>query len=69
MSVDRLLTDGMSAGVIFLEIHMTYAALLAGGTPVPLADPANYDDYSIGPPKHSRFDPGVPTGTHLNRIC
>lgn len=28
MSVDHLRTDGMSAGVIFLEIHMMYAVLL-----------------------------------------
>jgi hypothetical protein len=32
-------TDGMSADVIFLEIHLMYAALLVSGTPIPLSDP------------------------------
>jgi mycolipenoyl-CoA---2-(long-chain-fatty acyl)-trehalose mycolipenoyltransferase / long-chain-acyl-CoA---trehalose acyltransferase len=53
MSVDRFLTDGMSVGVIFLEIHMMYAALLESGAPIPLPDPASYDDYSIGQHQHT----------------
>jgi hypothetical protein len=53
MSVDHLLTDGMSVGVIFLEIHMMYAALLENGAPIPLPDPASYDDYCIGQHKQT----------------
>jgi hypothetical protein len=53
MSVDHLLTDGMSTGVIFLEIHMMYAALLESGAPIPLPDPASYDDYCIGQHQHT----------------
>jgi hypothetical protein len=43
----------MSAGVTFLEIHMMYAALLESGAPIPLPDPASYDDYSIGQHQHT----------------
>jgi mycolipenoyl-CoA---2-(long-chain-fatty acyl)-trehalose mycolipenoyltransferase / long-chain-acyl-CoA---trehalose acyltransferase len=53
MSVDHLLTDGMSAGVIFLEIHMMYAALLQSGAPIPLPDPASYHDYCIEQHQHT----------------
>ncbi len=53
MSVDHLLTDGMSAGVIFVEIHVMYAALLESGAPIPLPDPAGYDDYSFGQRQHT----------------
>jgi hypothetical protein len=47
MSVDHLLTDGMSVGVIFLEIHMMYASLLERGALIPLPDPGSYDDYCV----------------------
>jgi hypothetical protein len=53
MSVDHLLTDGMSAGVIFLEVHMMYAALGQGGAPIPLPDPASYDDYCVRQHQHT----------------
>lgn len=45
MSADDLVIDGMSVGVIFLEIHSMYAALVGGGAPVQLPDPGSYDDY------------------------
>lgn len=45
MSADHLVIDGMSVGVIFLEIHLTYAALVSGGRPLPLPEPASYHDY------------------------
>lgn len=45
MSADHLVIDGMSVGVIFLEIHLTYAALVSGGRPLPLPEPATYHDY------------------------
>lgn len=47
VSVDHLLTDGMSVGVIFFEIHLTYAGLLHGEAPLTLPDRASYDDYCI----------------------
>jgi mycolipenoyl-CoA---2-(long-chain-fatty acyl)-trehalose mycolipenoyltransferase / long-chain-acyl-CoA---trehalose acyltransferase len=47
VSADHLVTDGMSVGVIFLEIHMNYAALVGGGALIPLPDPASYDDYCV----------------------
>lgn len=45
MSADNLVIDGMSVGVIFLEIHSMYAALVGSGAPVQLPEPASYDDY------------------------
>jgi hypothetical protein len=47
MSIDHLLTDGMSTGVIFLEIHMMYAALAHGAGPIPLPDSGSYDQYCV----------------------
>ncbi len=46
-SLDHLLTDGMSTGVIFLEIHMMYAALVHGAGPMPLPDAGSYADYCL----------------------
>jgi hypothetical protein len=43
-AIDHLLTDGMSAGAIFMDIHSTYTSKLAG-TDVEFPDPANYVDY------------------------
>jgi mycolipenoyl-CoA---2-(long-chain-fatty acyl)-trehalose mycolipenoyltransferase / long-chain-acyl-CoA---trehalose acyltransferase len=60
MSVDHLRTDGMSAGVFFLEIHMMYAALLESGAPIPLPDPASYDNYSIGQQHTAALTPESP---------
>ncbi|HTZ15410.1 MAG TPA: condensation domain-containing protein [Mycobacterium sp.] len=53
MSADHLVTDGMSVGVVFLEIQMNYAALVDGGAPVPLPDPASYDDYCVRQHRHT----------------
>jgi hypothetical protein len=47
MSIDHLLTDGMSTGVIFLEIHMAYAALIHDAGPIPLPDRGSYDEYCL----------------------
>lgn len=46
MSVDHLVTDGMSAGVIFAEVHLGYAALLAGSAPT-FGAPASYTDFCL----------------------
>jgi hypothetical protein len=53
MSIDHLLTDGMSTGVIFLEIHMMYAALMQGSGPMPLPERGSYDDYCIRQRRHT----------------
>ena len=53
MSIDHLLTDGMSTGVIFLEIHMAYAALIHGAGPIPLPDRGSYDDYCMRQHRHA----------------
>jgi mycolipenoyl-CoA---2-(long-chain-fatty acyl)-trehalose mycolipenoyltransferase / long-chain-acyl-CoA---trehalose acyltransferase len=53
MSADHLVIDGMSVGVIFLEIHMNYAALVGGGAPIPLPDPGSYDDYCVRQHRHT----------------
>jgi len=47
ISMDHLLTDGMSTGVIFLEIHMMYAALIHGAGPIPLPERGSYDEYCV----------------------
>ena len=47
MSIDHLHIDTMFMGVVFMEIHMMYAALVAGGAPIPLPNPGSYDDYCI----------------------
>jgi mycolipenoyl-CoA---2-(long-chain-fatty acyl)-trehalose mycolipenoyltransferase / long-chain-acyl-CoA---trehalose acyltransferase len=44
VSVDHLHTDGLSTGVIFLEIHMMYASILQGA-PMPLPEPGSYHDF------------------------
>ena len=53
MSADHLVIDGMSVGVIFLEIQMNYTALVGGVAPVPLPDPASYDYYCLRQHRHT----------------
>jgi hypothetical protein len=76
MSVDHLVTDGMSAGVIFLELHLMYAALRQGAS-LPLPEPGSYLDYCARERAHTAAltleSPQVrawigfaaPTGGHL----
>ena len=47
VSVEHLHIDAWFIGVVFVEIHMMYAALVAGQAPIPLADAGSYDDYCI----------------------
>ncbi|MGH3627526.1 MAG: hypothetical protein ACRDRL_08820, partial [Sciscionella sp.] len=47
LCVDHLHIDAMFVGVIFMEIHMMYAALVAGAAPLPLPTAGNYDDYCV----------------------
>jgi hypothetical protein len=53
MSADDLVIDGMSVGVIFLEIHSMYSALVGGGVPVQLPEPASYHDYCVRQHQHT----------------
>jgi hypothetical protein len=47
VSIDHVHVDPMIIGVIFLEIHMMYAALAAGEAPLELPAPGSYDDYCV----------------------
>ena len=50
-SVDHLHIDGMSAGLIFLDIHLSYADLVAGRT-VAAPETAGYTDYTARQREH-----------------
>ncbi|MGA5466623.1 condensation domain-containing protein [Mycobacterium sp. NPDC050041] len=52
MSVDHSVTDGMSAGVVFMEIQLRYAGLLQG-MPVEFGAPADYTDYCTRERSHA----------------
>jgi hypothetical protein len=47
MCVDHLHVDAMFMGLAFVEIHMMYAALVGGGTPISLPEAGRYDDYCV----------------------
>ena len=47
LNVDHLHVDPMFIGVVFVEIHMMYAALVGGEAPIRLPDTGSYDDYCI----------------------
>lgn len=51
-SLDHLVTDGMSAGVIFIELHLNYLALLSGA-PMTLPPPASHRDFCIRERSHN----------------
>jgi hypothetical protein len=46
-SLDHIHIDFISVGVAFAEVHMMYAALVAGGGPIRLAEVGSYDDYCV----------------------
>ena len=46
-SIDHLHVDGQFVGVGLMEFPMMYAALVAGGRPIPLPDAGSYDDYCV----------------------
>jgi len=46
-SIDHLCVDPMIMGVLFIEIHMMYRALLGGDAPVELPEVGRYADYCI----------------------
>jgi hypothetical protein len=47
ISIDHVHTDAMFMGVVLVEIHMMYAALAGGGSPIPLPTAGSYDDYCV----------------------
>jgi hypothetical protein len=47
ISVDHVHTDAMFMGLVLVEIHMMYAALVAGAAPVRLPAAGSYDDYCL----------------------
>ena len=47
ISVDHVHTDAMFMGLVLVEIHMMYAALASGGSPIPLPPAGSYDDYCL----------------------
>jgi hypothetical protein len=51
-SVDHLHTDGMSSGIVFLEIQMTYNALLEGDD-LPFPGAGSYDNYCVREREHT----------------
>lgn len=53
MSLDHLMTDGMSTGVIFVEIHLNYAALAAGEEPIAFPAAGSYDEYCVRQQAHT----------------
>jgi mycolipenoyl-CoA---2-(long-chain-fatty acyl)-trehalose mycolipenoyltransferase / long-chain-acyl-CoA---trehalose acyltransferase len=47
ISVDHVHTDAMFMGLVLVEIHMMYAALVNGAAPLQLPDAGSYDDYCV----------------------
>jgi mycolipenoyl-CoA---2-(long-chain-fatty acyl)-trehalose mycolipenoyltransferase / long-chain-acyl-CoA---trehalose acyltransferase len=47
MSVDHLHVDAMFMGLVFVEIHMMYAAVVGGRPPIRLPEAGSYDDYCV----------------------
>ncbi|QPG71897.1 condensation domain-containing protein [Mycolicibacterium mucogenicum] len=46
-SIDHVHTDALLMGLVLVEIHLMYAALVSGAPPIPLADAGSYDDYCV----------------------
>ena len=51
-AIDHLLADGMSAGLIFVDIHLTYLTALQGA-PVALPDAGSHREYCAGQRAHT----------------
>jgi mycolipenoyl-CoA---2-(long-chain-fatty acyl)-trehalose mycolipenoyltransferase / long-chain-acyl-CoA---trehalose acyltransferase len=47
ISIDHLHVDAQFVGVVLMELHMMYAALVAGGAPIALPDAGSYDEYCV----------------------
>jgi mycolipenoyl-CoA---2-(long-chain-fatty acyl)-trehalose mycolipenoyltransferase / long-chain-acyl-CoA---trehalose acyltransferase len=46
-SIDHVHTDALLMGLVLVEIHLMYAALISGAPPITLADAGSYDDYCV----------------------
>jgi hypothetical protein len=46
-SVDHVHTDAMFMGLVFVDIHRMYTALVGGAAPIQLRDADSYDDYCV----------------------
>ena len=46
-TVDHVHTDAVLLGLILVEIHMMYAALVGGAAPIQLPEIGSYDDYCV----------------------
>lgn len=47
ISIDHVHTDAMFMGLVLVEIHMMYAALVSGAGPIPLPTAGSYDEYCV----------------------
>ena len=54
--VDHLHMDATFIGVLFIEIHMMYAALVGGRAPIRLAEVGSYYDYCV---RHHQYTSGL----------
>lgn len=45
--IDHVYVDAMSVGMVFMEIYMTYVALVEGEAPIGLPEAGSYDDYIV----------------------
>ena len=46
-SIDHVHTDALLMGLVLVEIHLMYAALVSGAPPIQLTDAGSYDDYCV----------------------
>ncbi len=46
-TVDHVHTDAVFMGLVLVEIHMMYNALVGGAAPIQLPDAGSYDDYCV----------------------
>lgn len=51
--VDHLHTDPMLMALLYMELHATYSALVAGAAPAPLPPAGSYDDYCVRQRQHT----------------
>jgi mycolipenoyl-CoA---2-(long-chain-fatty acyl)-trehalose mycolipenoyltransferase / long-chain-acyl-CoA---trehalose acyltransferase len=56
MCVDHLHVDATFMGLMLVEIHLMYAALVGGGAPIPLPPAGSYDEYCL---RQRRFTSGL----------
>ena len=67
--VDHLHMDATFIGVLFMEIHMMYAALVGGRAPIRLAEAGNYHDYCA---RHHQYTSSshleLPRSAGLDRV-